>query len=416
MSKRRKKVVSITIVLAFLWTAVNGQIINDETILEVAKNIYRTGNEYGWKENDASDREEVVALLEKAVALYPDNAEARYFLGNAYSRLNSRDARNIVDMNLALMYKASEQFEKVIALTPKYTGEIIALDPYSKLSSEWGSMALRYLILNKTDSAAWAFREGKKRGAFSDFTLELYKQTLYVTSKNAILLSSGDNPFFSLLYLQAIDHYRTDVAVVDVGMLNTNWYPAFLTDHKSIAFDLPFETLDSTDYIVWTESTVTINDFSWTLKPTYYGSYLLRGDLLLLSMLKENKFQREVFFTAGFDERNMLGLKEYLTPLVIVSKLSPTGETPSFTDYKRMMTDCLKLSKRLNMNSIDEHRIFDFFRYTLLNNVSDYLKNNEKQQAKELMALLDRYANESEYTFMSDNLKRFADEIRKEIK
>ena len=400
----------------YLCTAVNGQLLNNETILEVAKNIYRTGNEHGWNENDASDREEVVALLEEAVALYPDNAEARYFLGNAYSRLNSRDAQNIVDMNLALMYKAIEQFEKVIALTPKYTGEIIALDPYSKLSSEWGSMALRYLILNKTDSAAWAFREGKKRGAFSNFMLELYKQTLDATSKNAILLSTGDNPFFSLLYLQTIDHYRTDVAVVDVGMLNTNWYLKFLTDHKSIAFDLPFETLDSTDYIVWPESTVTINNFSWTLKPTYYDSYLLRGDLLLLSMLKENKFQREVFFTAGFDETNMLSLKEYLIPLVIVSKLSPTGKAPSFADYKRMMADCLKLSKRLNMNSIDEHRIFDFFRYTLLNNVSDYLKNNEKQKAKELMALLDQYANESEYTFMSDYLQRFANQIRKEIK
>jgi hypothetical protein len=403
----------LTIIFTLFTTTIFGQIDEYNFFLDKAKSLFKSANNLTQEELDQFDYNNVASLLEKAIQLNPQSTEAKYFLGYTYSRINSKDGRGMLDMNLDLLYKTSIQFEKVIELTPKYTDEIILLDPYSKLSSEWGAMAMSYWYKNKSDSSIWAFREGKKRGGFGNFILELNKNILDACSKNAILVSSGDNFSIPLWYLQIAEKYRTDVCIVDINLLNTNWYPTFLSQKKCVAFDLPAEVLDTLEYKKWASQIVKIKDFSWTIKPSYNEGYLLRGDRVFLSLLKENKFQRDVYFTVPFTEESRLSLKDFLTSKILVDKLSVFKEKKiSYEDYKQLITKYLMLSVHLNYNSPDEFRMFDNFRYSIFNKANDYIKKKDKVKAKELIVLLDKYANENKFPYFNENWKNYADYLR----
>src|SRR6185295_9169568 len=93
-------------------------------------------------------------------------------------RLNSSDAVTMIMSSKVMTVKASEQFEEVNRLQPDYRGELAILDPYAKLASIWGSLAMAYLYRNQPDSARWAFKEGKKRGGFIEPILEFNRQLL----------------------------------------------------------------------------------------------------------------------------------------------------------------------------------------------------------------------------------------------
>ncbi|MDR1593135.1 MAG: hypothetical protein LBS43_01465 [Prevotellaceae bacterium] len=364
--------------------------------------------------NEDADYYRAASLLEQAVLLRPRDAETRYFLGYAYSRINSRDGENIVDMSWNLTVKTSEQFEKVNQLSPRYTGEMILLDPYSKLSSEWASLAMNYLYKSQPDSALMALYEGKQRGGFNDFTLSLNRKILDRCNKNAILISAGDRFTMPIQYLQTVENYRTDVAVVDVFLLASQWYPPFLAARKTVEFDMPAEALDTVGVRLWTDRTVSINNFSWTLKPSYYRTYsfLVRNDLLLLSILQKNKFKRDIYFVPGFPSERLLSLDNYLTSLFIVNKLTVKNNLNlSFDEYKQLLISALQDVNKINANSSDELRLLDFLRVNICNTLhkNHYFDPDNIAKGKELIKLMKNLANEQYYPILLEDLKNYLD-------
>ena len=368
------------------------------------------------KDFDKQNYAMAVEDLEKAVKLKPDNAEAHYFLGYAYSRLNTKDGKGMFQLSLALTLKSSKEFETVNKLEPKYIGESLVLDPYSKLTSEWGSQAMSYWNNNNADSAIWAFKEGKKRGGFGEFFLSTNKAILNLCSKNAILVSSGDNFTIPLWYLQIAEGYRKDVAVIDINLLNTTWYPSLLSTNRVVPFDLPKADLDTIEYCNWKDTNITINKYTWTVKPSYYDHYLLRGDRVFLSLLKGNNFKRDIYFTTGFNEDSRLSLKDHLLQLILADKLNfnQQHETDS-AYYNSNLTKILQLVKNVNLNSMQEVNFIDMIRYNVFQKITEAIQKNDKQQAKTLLKLLDSYIEEEKYPYQSDEIKKYADYIRGQL-
>lgn len=374
------------------------------------------------KEFDQQDFSAAVNYLKKAVTLQPENAEAHYFLGYAYSRLNAKDGKNMINMDLKLNILSSEEFEQVIQLTPKYTGEIVVLDPYSKITSEWGSMAMCYYNNNKLDSAVWAFNEGKRRGGFGNFYLAVNKYMLSHCSKNSILMCSGDNLTIPLWYLQLVENYRTDVTVVSIDLLNTSWYPKFLRSKYHVTFDQPeaaIDTLDdvvvSKDSLVYVRNKYAYKDFTWTVEKTEKRTYWSRSERLFLSILKANEFESDVFFTSGFNEALMLDLNKHLLPMVLLDQLNVSGKRmQDFSAYKTQLTEALELTKTVNLNSADEAFLVEAMRYDIALYLDEQHQLHHEAEVKQLFRLMDKYLPEKKFPYESKELKNYVNYLRKQ--
>ncbi len=400
--------------LFIIFTLLSLSIFSQNTEFE---SLLNKGKAEFKKDFDAQDYKKAIEYLEAAVSLEPKNAEAHYFLGYAYSRLNSKDGRGMTQMSYALTLKTSQEFETVNALSKKYLGEVLVLDPYSKITGEWGSLAFSYLKNNHLDSALIAFKEGKKRGGFGDFFLEINRKVLSLCDQNAILMSSGDNFTIPLWYLQIVEGYRKDVSVIDINLLNTNWYPAFLSTKHKIQFDLPSSILDTIEYCDWHDSTFTVGNLTWVIRPTYYEHFLLRGDRVFMSLLKQNQFKRPLCFTVGHDDASALNLTNHLVKHYLIEKLEI--EPTSGYDYSKFKTEIAKILsiiKKVNPNSSQEVEFIDALRYIVLEKISSEWNNKNLANAKELLKLMDSYIDEKEFPVLQENWKKYMDYLRSELK
>lgn len=399
-----KVIISLILILPALTTFSRA---NDfQALLDSGKAEFR-------KQFDKQDFARAVDYLEKATQIRPENTEARYFLGYAYSRLNSKDGESMINMSWDLTEKSSEQFEELIRISNKYNGEILALSPYSKITAEWGSLAMSYFCNGKKDSALLAFDEGKRRGGFDDFLVSLNKAVLDRCGENSYLISSGDLFTFTLWYLQIAENYRTDVSVIDISLLNTHWYPKYLSMNAIAGFDLSSQELDTINYCRWKDSTVTVSGFSWTVKPSYYDEILLRGDRIFLSLLKADQFSSEINFTIAFDEAARLSLSKYLENMLVIDRLD-TGDQirTDLEDYHKNTKKALSLSSLANRNNPDQLNLIDNLRYNVFNRILAYLDDGDIENSHKLLLLIDKYANEEEYPYQSEEGQKYARDIR----
>jgi hypothetical protein len=272
-------------------------------------------------------------LFREAVTLEPNNAEARYFLGYTIDKLSSASGESLNMVKRDLTIQASEQFEKVNQLSPIYKGELLMQDPYSKLTSIWGSLAFAYLSSHKEDSALWALREGKKRGGFGKAMLQFYNQALNECEANSVLITSGDAPTFNILYLQQVEHKKPDVITVDAGLIHSSWYPKYLKHKLLLPLSYTDEEIDSLNYEKWQPTQISLfnkkdssQSLVWTLYPTYYRDYILKGDKILLDIFKQNYFQRNFYYTIPTDTSYNLFLTDYLKEEGLVLKVMSEKE------------------------------------------------------------------------------------------
>jgi hypothetical protein len=357
--------------------------------------------------------------LKKATNLNPASAEAHYFLGYAYSRVNSSSAATIPKMKLSLVEQASSELEQVNTLTPLYTGQVVTLDPYSKITSEWGALALSYMEKstkkdNKKDSVKWAFKEGKTRGGFDDFILGINRAVLNYCNTNSILIVSGDDYTFPLYYLQTIEKLRTDVTIVDISMLNTAWYPKFIERTTTVKFGIKEPDLDTLDYKHWTDSTITIpvgqtaKVFSWKLKPSYQDHFIARGDRLFWGLLEENKFKRDVYLTKSVAADGQLSLNDNLLSYPVVDKINANNEEPEPTNqYIAEVQRMVSTFKEVNPNSFDELVSIDIIRTEIFDKIENTHDKDPNGIGLLLVRLLTEDLSENDFPCYSEPIKKY---------
>tara|TARA_Y100001936_G_scaffold124658_1_gene121935 strand:+ start:196 stop:3102 length:2907 start_codon:yes stop_codon:yes gene_type:complete len=157
---------------------------------------------------------------------------------------------------------------------------------------------------------------------------------LQTCKPNAILFTNGDNDTFPLWYLQQVEGIRQDIIVANLSLLNTPWYIKQLQREN---IDNPFinmseEEVSNIDFKAWSKKLISIpapkdslnnsGKIEWELKPTYFDVALRVQDLMVLRIIKDNNWNRPIYFAVTVSPTSMLNLDDYLTMAGLTYRLS----------------------------------------------------------------------------------------------
>jgi hypothetical protein len=222
--------------------------------------------------------------------------------------------------------------------------------------------------------------------------------------KNAILFTNGDNDTFPLWYAQEVENVRTDIRVVNLSLLNTDWYidqikrkaydsdavPLSLTQekyrqgkreqilivdqglsgHQNIRQMMDFVASDdeknkfpyaerlfdyfpSNKFSIPVDSAKVVNngtvpkELAGSVVPridfTRDRNYILKAELMILDLLATNNWERPVYYAITVGDDSYLGLQDYFQLEGLAYRIVPVKSQPIARgdDYGRVNTDLM---------------------------------------------------------------------------
>jgi len=205
-----------------------------------------------------------------------------------------------------------------------------------KKSLFYGCLFILFVILPVNLIQA-NFNTHDRRGNYIPFDYSY--NIIQSCEKDAILFTNGDNDTFPLWYLQIVEGIRTDVSIVNLSLLNTDWY-ILQQKHGTpgVPISFPDEQIKGILPQPWEKRTLTLSappevhqafelelgelqeiqkisepkKITFTVEPTMMDIGIRVQDLTVLNIIYTNNWRRPVYFAMTVPNENKVGLTNYL--------------------------------------------------------------------------------------------------------
>ncbi len=170
--------------------------------------------------------------------------------------------------------------------------------------------------------------------------------------KDAILFTNGDNDTFPLWYLQDVEGIRRDVRIVNLSLVNTNWYikqmkaKPYFKEALAVPISFSDKAIDNLQPVMWetrqldlpvppeamtkyggADTNVTrTGKISFTMRHTLEigGTRAIRvQDIMIRDILFTNQWKRPICFAVTCSPDSKIGLEEYLWFQGLAWRLEP---------------------------------------------------------------------------------------------
>ena len=238
---------------------------------------------------------------------------------------------------------------------------------------------------------------------------------LQSTPPNGILFTNGDNDTFPLWYLQDVEGVRRDVKIINLSLLNTDWYVSQLKNNDpygvgTIKIRIPDARINPTDLrpTQWAPTDITIatpkfsnadgrqkiideyaikdtsllssGKLTWKMPNTLtFGDIkaIRVQDIIVREIVEANNWERPISFAVTCSDDSKIGLQDYLKMEGMTFRLVPEKRKPGSEFINEGVVNA-----QLKGNTVASKSYLPGFRFTGLNDPTIFFDDNHTRMVQ----------------------------------